>query len=231
MKNASKYRLHRTIGMIVVPLILLSTITGVFRANQKWYWQNGYKKKKQPSSILLKKDVTPLLIISQTIDSLSNKKNEYEKIILKNECAVLYYELTTTTKEKYLVEAQSGRIASPLKKELAEAFAVQYLASAADVKHCELLKEYRPRKSKEKCLCYKIEFNNALHSQLFLDYYTGEIIEDMDDTRKLGMWIVRLHDYDFFESKQTITTVVGAMILLLSFSGLWIYRFKRRAVN
>lgn len=226
LKTSSKYRIHRTIGIIVVPLILLSTATGVFRANQKWYWEAGYKKKKQPSDFSIDKAFVSINSLTRKIDSISGKKNQYEKINVKQENKNVYYELLTASKEKYLAEAYTGKIVSPLSSELASDFAVQYVKEKSPVKSCELLKEYVPRKSKEIKPAYRVEFDNSVHSEIYLDYYTGEIIEDIDDNRKFGMWIVRLHDYDFFDSKRLLTTVIGISIVLLSFSGLWIYRIR-----
>lgn len=226
MKTSAKYRIHRTIGIIVVPLILLSTATGVFRANQKWYWESGYKKKKQPSDFSIDKELVSINSLTRKIDSISNKKNKYEKINIKPENENVYYELLTTSKEKYLAEAYTGEIVSPLSGKLASDFATQYVKEKPAIKSCQLLKEYIPRKSKEIRPAYKVEFDNSVHSEIYLDYYTGEIIEDMDDNRQFGMWIVRLHDYDFFYSKRLLTTVIGISIVLLSLSGLWIYKVR-----
>jgi len=226
MKAAAKYRIHRTIAIIVVPLLIISTVTGFFRANQKWYWEEGYKKKKQPSNIVIENELFPVAKLALEIDSVSQKKNKYQEISIQAENKTLYYKLITATKEKYLVEAHTGKIVSPLNTQLASAFATQYVKEKPKVKSCLFLKEYVARKGKETKPVYKIEFDNKVHSQIFLDYYTGEIIEDIDDNRQFGIWMVRLHDYDFFDSKRIIGSVVGISIILVALSGIWIYRFR-----
>jgi uncharacterized membrane protein YkoI len=226
LKPSVKYRIHRTIAIIVVPLLVLSTATGVFRANQKWYWEDGYKKKKHSSVISIAKELAAIDLSIKKIDSVSQKKNQYQEINLQAENGILYYRFTTTSKEKYLIEACTGKVVSPLGSKLASDFAAQYVKENPKVKSCEFLKNYVVRKGKETKPVYKIEFANEVHSQIYLDYYTGEIIEDMDDNRKFGIWIVRLHDYDFFNSKRSISSLVGIGLLLLALSGLWIYKFR-----
>lgn len=226
MKASAKYRIHRTIAIIVVPLLIISTATGFFRANQKWYWEDGYKKKKNPSDFFIAKELIPVHILTQKIDSVSRKKNQYQEITIQNENGTLYYKLITTSKEKFLVEAVTGEIVTPLSSSLAADFAVQYVKKKSEIKSCSLITNYTPRKAKEAKPVYKIEFDNEVHSQVFLDYYTGEIVEDIDDNRKFGIWIVRLHDYDFFNSKRSISSGVGIGLLLLALSGLWIYKIK-----
>jgi len=228
MKAAAKYRIHRTIAIIVVPLLIISTITGFFRANQKWYWEEGYKKKKHPSAIIIENELIPVSKLAQEIDSVSKKKNKYQEITIQTENNTLYYKLTTTSKEKYLIEAHTGTIVSPLSSQLASEFATQYVKEKSNFKSCVFLKDYVARKGKETKQVYKIEFDNKVHSQIFLDYYTGEIIEDIDDNRQFGIWMVRLHDYDFFDSKRIIGSIVGISIILVALSGIWIYRFRNK---
>jgi hypothetical protein len=226
IKTPVKYRIHRTVAIIVVPLILISSITGFFRTNYKWYWEDGYKKKKYPSHFSIDQDLFSINTLTKKIDSLSGKRNQFEKINIKSETENLYYEITTSTKEKYLAEAYTGKIVSPLSKGLASDFASQYVKDRPKIKTCELLSDYTPRKEKEIKSVYKVEFDNEVHSQIFLDYYTGEIIEDIDDNRQFGMWMVRLHDYDFFNLKRGIASIVGISVVILALSGLWIFRIR-----
>ncbi len=227
MKAALKYRIHRTIAIIVVPLLLLSTLTGFFRANQKWFWPEGYKKKKQPADFVLQSELVSVNAITTKIDSISGKKNKYKDINLRADNNRLFYVVTTTI-DKYLLDAYTGELVSPLSPQLASAIALQYVQEQPAVKSCTLLKEYAPRKAKEKKPAYEVRFDNALHSHIYLDYRTGEIIEDIDDNRSFGMWVARLHDYDFFNSKRGITNIVSAGILLVALSGIWIYRFRSK---
>jgi uncharacterized membrane protein YkoI len=219
------------LAIFVVPLLLISTATGFLRANQKWYWEEGYKKKKQASGFTVDKDVVSVNRIIHLIDSVSSQKNIFTEINLISENKHPYYKILTSSKEKYLLDAYTGDIISPLSFERASSFAKQYVKGNPSVKSCEFFREYLAGKSKEKRPAYKVSFENNVHSQIFLDYYSGEILEDIDDNRRLGIWIVKLHDYNFFNSKRGITSVVGALILLLSLSGLWIYKIRLKKKN
>lgn len=39
---------------------------------------------------------------------------------------------------------------------------------------------------------------------------------------------MRLHEYDFFDSKKTITAIVTIAMMLLSLSGIWIYKIRKK---
>ncbi len=149
LKVSVKYRIHRTIGIIIVPLLLISTATGVFRANQKWYWEEGYKKKKDPVEFSINGEPKSLKYVTQKIDSISKKKNTFQAINLRPENGNLYFELVTKSKDKYLVEAYSGIIVSPMSKQLASEFAVQYVKNKPKVRSCDLIAEYAQRKGKD----------------------------------------------------------------------------------
>lgn len=226
MKNATKYKIHKTIAIIVVPVFIIATITGFFRAHQKLYWEDGYKKKKQPTSFSIQHELISINSITRNIDSISKQKNKFEEILLKTENDKLYYKILISKKDKYLVDAINGTIVSPISKELARDFAKQYVKDNTQITSCELLKHYMARKAKEPKPAYKIVFNNAVHSEIYLDTETGDVIEDYDDNRAFGIWIMRLHEYDFFNSKKSITTFVAIIMMLLAISGLWIYKLK-----
>jgi uncharacterized membrane protein YkoI len=226
VKTSTKYRIHKTIAIIVVPILIIATITGVFKANQKWYWEDGYKKKKQSSHISINKELISINSITRKIDSLTNTKNKFEEISVRDENGNLYYKFASLSKEKYLIDAYTGIIVSPLNNKLASSFATQYVKDKPKIKTCELLNNYTSRKAKEAKPAYKIMFDNKVHSEIYLDYQTGEIIEDIDDNRHFGIWIMRLHEYDFFNSKKSITLIVGIIMMLLALSGIWIYKLK-----
>jgi hypothetical protein len=143
----------------------------------------------------------------------------------------LYYYIATTSKEKYLVDAYSGSIVSPISMEMAPGFAKQYVKEKPEIKSCILLNDYMPRKAKDPKKVYKVEFNNPVHSTIYLDYNTGDIIEDIDDNRQFGLWIMRLHEFDFFNSRRLFTSIVGICVFLLALSGLWIYKIRLSKKN
>lgn len=231
MKNATKYKIHKTIGIIVVPIFIIATLTGFFRAHQKLYWEDGYKKKKQPATFSIQHELVSINTITRNIDSISKQKNKFEEIILKTENEKLYYKILTSKKGKYLVDATNGTIVSPISQELAKYFSKQYVKDNKQIISCELIENYMARKAKEPKPAYKISFNNSVHSEIYLDSETGDIIEDYDDNRAFGIWIMRLHEYDFFNSKKSITTFVTIIMMLLAISGLWIYKFKPKKVK
>lgn len=228
MKNATKYKIHKTIAIIVVPLFIIATITGFLKANQKLFWEDGYKKKKQEANFIVQEELYSIKSIIKNIDSISHKNNKFEEIILRSENGKLFYKLSSVAKTKYLADAISGNIVSPLNETLAKDFAKQYVKDNKQVASCELIKNYKGRKAREAKATYKITFNNTVHSEIYLDADTGDIIEDIDDNRTFGIWVMRLHEYDFFDSKKGITTFVTIAMMLLSLSGIWIYKIRKK---
>lgn len=231
IKTSVKYKIHKIIAIVVVPLFIIATITGFFRAHQKLYWEDGYKKKKQPTHFSIQQELFSLHRITQIIDSVSHRKNQFEEIILKTENKAMYYKIQTDKKNKYLIDALRGTIISPIPQELAREFAKQYVKENKQIKLCELIPNYMARKAKEPKPAYKIAFENPVHSEIYLDAETGDILEDYDDNRAFGIWVMRLHEYDFFNSKKGITTIVSIILMLLAISGLWIYKIKPKKMK
>src|SRR5688572_30409507 len=122
MKTSSKYRIHRTLAIIVVPVLLLSTLTGFLRANQKWFWEEGYKKKKQASSMTSMQELVSPGVIAGKIDSVTKATHTFEEINIRSEGGTAYYLVTTSKKKKFLAHAVTGEIVSPISKELAQQF-------------------------------------------------------------------------------------------------------------
>jgi uncharacterized iron-regulated membrane protein len=228
IRKSARHKLHRTVGIIIVPLLLLSALTGFFRANHKWFWEEGYKKKKNESTFAVTDNLISVQQLMGVIDSVTSRKNTLKQLKLKEEAGRLYYELQTENKKNYLVDAETGRIASPIDSILASAIAREYIKEAAAVKSAHPLPDYVLRKEKTVRPVYEVVFANDINSHIYLDLQTAEIVEDVDDNRRFGMWMVKLHDYDFFNSKRSISSVVGLGVVLLGITGIWIYRRKRK---
>lgn len=229
MRPATKYRIHRTLGIIIVPLILLSAATGFFRANYKWFWEDGYKAKKHASSFAAPLRTVPVEQVAGIVDSIEGGGKQLTHIILRDEAGTLYYEVAVKGGAKYLLRAGDAALVSPLDSSLAVQIAAQYVKGTPAVRSCTPLPEYKTRKEKTLRPVYKVIFDNDVNSEIYIDYRTGEIVEDIDDNRSFGMLMVKLHDYDFWSSKRVITSIVGLSVVLLGLSGIWIYRRKKAA--
>lgn len=216
--------IHRYLGVCLFIFIVISATTGFLRANYRWYWKEGYKQKKQViSNIPL---TSPSLSIEQVF-KIVNKKNdgttEVEHIKLKGDFGRLLYEVKLKNDSKFLIDAQTGKPLSPLKEELVKKIASQYIKGKTEVQEITKLKQYIPRKEKEIRPVYKVSFNDRLHTEIFLDINTGEIVEELDDQRKMALWIIRLHDYNVFGLKRIFLSFVGIGLLLLTTSGFYLW--------
>ncbi|HYG19663.1 MAG TPA: PepSY domain-containing protein, partial [Ohtaekwangia sp.] len=66
-----------------------------------------------------------------------------------------------------------------------------------------------------------------LNTKILLDKYNGEIEEEIDNNLKFGFWMVKLHDYDFWNSKRVILSVVGAGLTVVGLTGFYLWLRKK----
>lgn len=229
----NRHRLHRKIGLVFLPLLLLSAITGFFRANHAWFWKKDYMKVKRnlyPSAV-----ATPPVSLARCFaiaDSITGKKGSLQAVLYKTDGGLDLYQITMKDHVPVVIDAVSGEVMSPVTAQRAVALARQYIQNDFPFRQCELLEGYVPRKQKAPRPVYRISYKDELNTEIYLDKYTGEIVEELDDNLRFGVWMVKLHDYDFWDNKRFHLSVVGAGTVLLGLSGLWLLvkRKKKRAV-
>lgn len=86
---------------------------------------------------------------------------------------------------------------------------------------------YKTRKEKKLRPVYIGEFADDLHTKIYVDKSNGEIEEEVDDNLQFGFWMVKWHDYDFWNAKRFNLSVVGIGLLILGFTGFYLWINKR----
>lgn len=222
-RNFNRYRIHRVTGLLILPFLLLSALTGFFRANYKWFWKEDYKKVKNFS---FDTHLRPPVI---TIDSLFKIIDlPVNEIRLRKEAGHVFYEVSLEKGPAVLMDAQSGKIVSPVSRALATDLVKLYVKEGTPLSKLVLNKDYLTRKDKKKKEVYIASFNDALNTQIIIDYHTGEIVEEIDDNLKFGFLMVKLHDYDFWNLKRGILSFVGCGVTLIGVSGLYVWLRKKK---
>lgn len=230
MKNSlNRYKAHRIVALVFVPFLLISVLTGFFRANYKWFWKEDYKKVKNSSfeNIVSK----PAVDVDSVFSILETKLQDEEKIAevkLKSEIGRLFYDVRLKNKTAILIDADKGTILSPLSEELAKVFASQYVSEGMILKKFYADDNYLTRKEKKKRPVYVAEYDDPLNTVIYIDRNNGEIEEEADDNLRFGFWMVKLHDYDFWNAKRIILSLVGIGLFLVSITGIYVWIKNKR---
>lgn len=225
-------KLHLRIGMIFLPFLLVSTITGFFRANHEWFWKENYMKKKRERNAAISIPVVPIDQCMSLALNFVEEKDEIRQLKLKMECGKLFYEIKFKSNHPILIDATTGRLINGLSENIAVAVADQYIESDFGKGAVTFIPNYIYRKEKKAKEVFEVSYNDDLHSKIYIDKYSGEIVEEVDDNRKIIFWMVKLHDYDFWNSKRVILSLVSIGIVSIGMTGLFVwwksYRKKRK---
>lgn len=229
-------KLHLRIGMIFLPFLLLSTITGFFRANHEWFWKENYmKKKREIGSSAISIPILPIDHCMNLALTYAGKEDEIRQVILKTECGKLYYEIKFKKFHPILIDGMTGQVINGLTDSLALAFAYQYIATDLGLRSVTFLPTYIHRKEKKPKEVFDVSYQDDLHTEIYIDKYSGEIVEEVDDYRKIIFWMVKLHDYDFWNSKRVFLSLVSIGIISIGITGLYVwwksYKKKRKMIS
>jgi hypothetical protein len=222
-------KIHLRIGLIFLPFLLLSALTGFFRANHQWFWKEDYMKVKR--TLYENKLTIPSISLEEAFnkpDNYFHRKVEVEQVKLKSETGKLLYEIKIKNEHTLLMDANAGDILSPLSSKMAEKFSKSYIISDVKLKNISAIVKYKPRKQKVARSVYVLTYDDELNTEIFVDQYTGEIVEELDDNLRFGIWMVKLHDYDFWEMKRFNLSFVSLGVVAIGFTGFWLWLRKNK---
>jgi uncharacterized iron-regulated membrane protein len=223
----NRYRVHLVLGVFFLPFLLISALTGFFRANYKWFWKEDYKKVKNTSyTYALSKPGISLDSVF-TVAAAYYRDTSLTEIRLRSEAGRLFYDVRSKGKTPVLIDANTGKILSPITDTLAATLADQYVLPGMKAKSVYLDESYQTRKDHKPRPVYVVEYADALDTKILLDKYNGEIEEEIDNNLKFGFWMVKLHDYDFWNSKRVILSVVGGGLTIVGLTGFYLWLRKK----
>lgn len=191
------------------------------------YWDDHYKEKMRavggPPVTAAKVSLPDAIDLAR---AASAGRTFVEQVVLRSDFGRLLYEIRlggAGSSVTVLIDASTGERLSPISAELAPALAEQYVAPPAKVIGVDL-ERYQPRKKKRTHDAVRVRFDDANATEIILDRYTGEILEDEGRWRKVHFFVMQLHQLNFFGFEKTLLNVPGLPLLLMGLSGvsLWL---------
>jgi uncharacterized membrane protein YkoI len=215
--------LHRWVGIAVVGFLLLSVGTGLLWANARFlYWDDHYKEKLHPlPSVSLDNALLPPIAIGDRVRSLAGRDITIDQVTLKSDFGALVYEVRVRqakTKHVWLIDATTMESLSPISEGLASRIAQQYVRESAAITNVKL-ESYLPRKKHTPVEAIRVSFDDTNKTQIILDRYTGDILEDEGRWRRIHFMVMQLHQLNFFGFEKTLLNLPGIPLLLLGISG------------
>ena len=228
----NRYKLHRVIGLIFLPFLIISVLTGFFRANYKWFWKEDYKKIKNFTyEYKIKTPEVPIDSVFLILGNTYGENISISEIKLKTEIGKLFYDVKIKNQTSVLVDANKGNVLSPISQELAKAIAGQYVKQELKFKTIYAEDNYKTRKDKKTRPVYIVEYDDPLNTKIYIDKNNGEIEEETDDNLQFGFWIVKLHDYDFWGAKRFNLSFVGIGLFILGYTGFYLWLKKNSKIS
>ncbi|ORU90958.1 MAG: hypothetical protein A6F72_00080 [Cycloclasticus sp. symbiont of Poecilosclerida sp. N] len=238
MSSVDNRKLHYWTAGIAFFFLLITTITGILWAYAPYmYWESGYKEKQNKSQSISMDDISKAITLPKMFEYTqlcTEKDTKVMSFSLVREVNSLFYRINSIDsdggKDNTLINAINGKCLSPLPKNLAIAFARQYVPTETLLIDANLLDNWIHRKKSKGRLAWRIQFNDSGKTEIFIDPYHGVILEDQNTARRFHWWIMKLHQFNFFGTHKILSIISGVPLLIILFSGgfmLWV-RIKRK---
>jgi len=207
-------------------------ITGLLWANAQYtYWEAGYKERVGRIA-----PAPPLESAQVSLEDLFRRLNHeaipadrtIEEITLRRDFGRLFYEVRFTGKPMssvILIDALTEERLSPVSKDLARIIAQQYVRPESHITNISM-ESYTPRNSSVEHDAIRINFSEPNSATIILDRHTGKIIEDESLWRQVHFLVKQLHQLNFFGFNKSLLNIPGIVLLIMSFSGLWLWRLQ-----
>lgn len=207
-------RLHRALGIALFVLIANAAVTGLLRANARWwYWKD------RPPRQLAARLSPPDVGLREVFAAVPERSIRWVELTSLAGKTVYLVEYQSQKPSSVLVDASSGAILSPLNKELAVEIARAFVDPGERVLRTEALPSYTPRQGSSPHPAWRVLFGDAAQTEVFVDRDTGAMLTVLDRGRRFGLWVVKLHELDFAGGSRAALTCLGVGVLLMTMTG------------
>lgn len=218
---------HRILGAALFIWLVNSAFSGLMRANAKEiYWKD------RPPAVKMSELRIPAVEISgimRTARAAFPPGTEIRSIVLKDSFGKQVYLVHGSSKAKnhyLLADPATGGVLSPIPEARAREIALAHVPPGTSVIKQEFLSEYLPRKAPAPRPAYRFLFDDEEKTEVFVDSDTSEVLTVLDRGRRFGLWMIKLHELEFFHLRRPALTLLGAATIVLSFSGIFLFFIK-----
>lgn len=220
--------LHKWLGLIIGLQILIWLATGLYMVVVNIDFIHGDPLVKNMQQTIAVQD--PDLLSTASIRSQYPDANQ---IALRPIMGKTFYTVITADK-RYLLDAETGAIKSPLNEETATEIAKYHFAGEAPVINVSLITSDPPMEIQTRRLpLWRIDFDDRYSTSFYIDPYNGSLATRRHQYWRIFdfMWMLHIMDYDERSDAHNLL-LIAAQITGLTFAitGLWLlfYSFSGR---
>ncbi len=217
--------------------LVSSACTGLLWAYSPYlYWEEGYMRKKAP---MAGPPLTAAAVSAQDAMAAARKAGrtgQVQQATLRSDFGRLLWEVQLRAGgdgvQSFLMDAVTGELLSPLTAGQASLIAQQYVRGHPPVEDIIAESDFVGRSGNARpSPAYRVRFKQARHPEIVIHRDSGVILADEDTGRRIHFFVTRLHQYNYFGFKKTLTAMAGVPLLLLVATGLvmWLRPKLRRA--
>lgn len=224
--------IHRLVGTVCAVFLASSAVTGLLWAYAPYlYWRGGYLEKKNPAP------APPLDAVQVPVREALARAGQalgpdavIVSVILRADIGRLLYEVEYRRRGSHgalLVDGLTGAVLSPLSEAQAIAVARQYVRDTPPVEDVERLNDFTPRTGGGAVPVWRVRFRQAGAPEVFVHRESGRAIEELDRVRRFHVFVMQLHQLNFFGFRKTLTLLPGLALLVMIATGLFLWLAPR----
>ncbi len=219
-------KLHRKLALLFSGFLALSAITGLIWA----FAHRLYLKEdnlKTPAGITHRSLAEATVPMNLALEQARIRvAGPIHSIALKTLAHRLVYDVRYGAgKEElsWLMDAETGQTLSPLSDSFATSIVESLQRTPAPIKGIQHTPSYRARNGRTIPQVHQITLDASDHPVIVICSDSGELVEKVNDSRRIHTWIMRLHTLSFFGFRKTLTLIPGLGMLALLITGFKLY--------
>jgi uncharacterized iron-regulated membrane protein len=220
--------LHKWLGLVVGLQILIWLATGLYMVVIDIDFIHGDPLVKNTREMVAVPDASLL-----SIASLRAQYPDAIQVGLRPVMGKTFYTVITADK-RYLLDAETGAIKSPLNEETARQIAKYHFAGEAPVINVSLITSNPPMEIQTRRLpLWRIDFDDRFATSFYIDPYNGSLATRRHQYWRIFdfLWMLHIMDYDERSDAHNLLLITAQITgLTFAITGLWLlfYSFSGR---
>jgi uncharacterized iron-regulated membrane protein len=220
--------LHRWLGLIVGLQVLIWLATGLYMVVLDLDFIHG-----DPLVRNMQQVVTVPSSLRVSMTSLRAQYPDATDIGLRPVMGTGLFTVTTP-QARYLIDAQSAQVVSPLGEEVAREIALFHFNGEGSISEATLITSDPPREIGPRRLpLWRIDFNDRFSTSFYIDPNTGALVTRRHQYWRIFDFFFMLHIMDYDErsdAHNTLLQIAQFTGVTFAITGLWLlfYSFRKR---